>query len=231
MPYSGNPIIVALDMPSAEEAVRMARLVGPHVGGFKVGLPLLHGPGPGVIGALARLGWVMADAKLHDLPDQVEAAASLLGEYGARWVTAHAAGGHEMLSAAVTGLSDGSGGTGGLLGETVLSSIDAAGLAATGITGGLGRRVARMIRLSLAAGLEGVVCGARELGDAAQVAPDLLRVTPGIRPDGPLEGDGDRVVTPEAALSRGAGLLVVGRPITAASDPAATAEALAARVA
>ena len=124
MPHYGNPIIVALDMPSAEDAVRMARLVGPHVGGFKVGSVLLQGPGPGVVGVLARLGPVMADAKLHDLPDQVEAAASLLGEYGARWVTAHAAGGHEMLVAAATGLSAGSGGTGGILGETVLSVTD-----------------------------------------------------------------------------------------------------------
>ena len=231
MPYQGNPIIVALDMSSAEDAVRMARVVGPHVGGFKVGLPLLHGPGPGVIGVLARLGPVMADAKLHDIPDQVEAAASLLGEYGARWVTAHAAGGLEMLEAAVTGLSSGSGGTGGILGETVLTHLDAAALAATGIGGGLGRRVTRMARLSVAAGVEGVVCGSRELGDVAQVAPGLLRVTPGIRPDGPLEGDGDGVVAPEVALSRGAGLLVVGRPITAASDPASVAEALAARVA
>jgi len=231
MPHYGNPIIVALDMPSAEDAVRMARLVGPYVGGFKVGPVLLQGPGPGVVGVLARLGPVMADAKLHDLPDQVEAAASLLGEYGARWVTAHAAGGHEMLVAAATGISTGSGGTGGILGETVLSSLNAAALAATGITGGLGRRVTRMARLSAVAGVEGVVCGSRELGDVVQVAPDLLRVTPGIRPDGPLEGDGDRVVTPEVALNRGAGLLVVGRPITAASDPAAAAAALAARVA
>ena len=231
MAHRGNPIIVALDMSSAEDAVRMARVVGPHVGGFKVGLALLGGPGPGVIGVLARLGPVLADAKLHDIPAQVEGAASLLGEYGARWVTAHAAGGHEMLAAAVTGLSAGSGGAGGILGETVLTSLDAAGLAATGIGGGLGRRVTRMARLSAGSGAEGVVCGSRELGDVAQVAPDLLRVTPGIRPEGPLEGDGDGVVTPEVALSRGAGLLVVGRPITAASNPAAAAEALAVRVA
>ena len=231
MPYHGNPIIVALDMPSATDAVRLARVVGPHVGGFKVGPALLFGPGPGVIGVLARLGAVMADAKLHDVPAQVEEAVFRLGEYGARWVTVHTTGGREMLEAAVTGLSAGSGGTGGILGETVLTSLDAAGLAATGVRDGLGRMVTRMTKLCAEAGVEGVVCGARELGDVAQVAPDLLRVTPGIRPDGPLDDDGDRVATPEEAMARGAGLLVVGRPITAARDPARAAAALAARVA
>lgn len=231
MPYRGNPIIVALDMPSAAEAVRLARVVGPHVGGFKVGPALLLGPGPGVIGVLARLGAVMADAKLHDVPAQVEEAAFRLGEYGARWVTVHAAGGRKMLEAASTGLKAGSGGTGGILGESVLSSLDAAGLAATGVRDGLGKMVTRMARLCADARVEGVVCGARELGDVAQVAPDLLRVTPGIRPDGPLDGDDDRSATPEVAMSRGAGLLVVGRPITDAPNPGAAAAALAARVA
>ena len=231
MPYHGSPIIVALDMPSATEAVRLARSVGPHVGGFKVGPALLFGPGPGVIGVLARLGAVMADAKLHDIPAQVEEAAFRLGEYGARWVTVHASGGREMLRAAVAGLGAGSGDTGGILGETVLTSVDSDGLTATGVRGGLGKMVTRMTRLCAEAGVEGVVCGARELGDVAQVAPDLLRVTPGIRPDGPLDGDRDRVVTPEEAMARGAGLLVVGRPITAAPDPAGAAAALADRVA
>ena len=231
MPYRGSPIIVALDMPSATEAVHLARTVGPHVGGFKVGPALLFGPGPGVIGVLARLGAVMADVKLHDVPSQVEEAALRLGEYGVRWVTVHAAGGREMLEAAVSGLRAGSGATGGILGETVLSSLDAAGLAATGASHGLGKMVARMSKLCTEAQVEGVVCGVRELGDVAQVAPDLLRVTPGIRPDGPLDDDNDRVATPEEAMARGAGLLVVGRPITTASDPGRAAAALAARVA
>jgi orotidine-5'-phosphate decarboxylase len=88
-----SPLLVALDVRSAEEAVRLARALAGKVAGFKVGLGLLHGPGPGLVGALARLGPVFADAKLHDIPSQVQAAARRLGEYGARWVTAHASGG------------------------------------------------------------------------------------------------------------------------------------------
>jgi len=226
-----SPIIVALDVPSATEAVALAQAVAPYVGGFKVGLALLHGPGPGVIGALARIGPVMVDAKLHDIPTQAAAAAFRLGEYGARWVTAHASGGSEMLEAAVAGLADGSSGTAGILGETVLTSLDAAALASTGLGERPGKLVARFAKLSAAAGAEGVVCATKELGDVAQVAAGLVRVTSGIRPDGSLDDDQRRVATPEEALQRGADLLVVGRPIIAAQDPVAAAEALSSRVA
>jgi orotidine-5'-phosphate decarboxylase len=226
-----SPIIVALDVPSATDAVTLAQAVAPHVRGFKVGLALLHGPGPGVIGALARIGPVMVDAKLHDIPTQAAAAAFRLGEYGARWVTAHASGGLQMLEAAIEGLAEGSSGTAGILGETVLTSLDAAALASTGLGERPGKLVARFAKLSLAAGAEGVVCATKELGDVAQVAPDLVRVTSGIRPDGPLDDDQRRVATPEEAMQRGADLLVVGRPIIAAKNPVAAAEALASRVA
>ena len=122
-----SPLLVALDLRSAEEAVRLARLLAGKVAGFKVGLGLLYGPGPGLVGALARLGPVMADAKLHDIPSQVHAAARRLGEYGARWVTAHASGGGEMLEAAAAGLTAGAGGReAGVLAVTVLTSIDEA---------------------------------------------------------------------------------------------------------
>ena len=117
------PILVALDLSSATEAVEMARALEGRVAGFKVGLGLLHGPGPALVGALARIGPVFADAKLHDIPSQVEAAARRLGEYGARWVTAHASGGVPMLEAAVRGLAAGSGDTGGILAVTVLTSL------------------------------------------------------------------------------------------------------------
>lgn len=226
-----SPIIVALDVPSAAEAVALAQAVAPHVRGFKVGLALLHGPGPGVIGALARIGPVMVDAKLHDIPSQARAAAFRLGEYGARWVTAHASGGAEMLEAAVAGLAKGSSGTAGILGETVLTSLDSAALASTGLGERTGKLVARFARLSAAAGAEGVVCATKELHDVAQVAAGLVRVTSGIRPDGPIDDDQRRVATPEEALQRGADLLVVGRPIIHAADPVVAAAALTARVA
>ena len=227
-----SPIIVALDAANATDAVALAASLAPHVGGFKVGLALLHGPGPGVVGALARIGPVLADAKIHDIPSQAAAAAHRLGEYGARWVTAHATGGKEMLEAVAEGLANGSSGNAGVLGETVLTSLDANALASIGLGDRPGKLVAKLAKVCAAAGVEGVVCGTKELGDVAQVAGRLVRVVPGIRPDGPLAGDDQRrVASPKEALGRGADFLVVGRPITAAKDPVAAAEALAALVA
>jgi orotidine-5'-phosphate decarboxylase len=220
-----NPIIVALDLPSAEEAVVVAREVEPHVGGFKIGLGLLHGPGPATIDAIVRLGKpVFADAKLHDIPSQVRAAAERLGKHGARWVTAHVSGGIDMLQAAVEGLSSGAGGAeAGILGVSVLTSLDKNALERIGIQRSPGQLVGRMAKVAAAAGCEGVVCSPQELNVVAQAAPGLLRVTPGIRPR-KLDDDQARTATPIEAMERGASLLVIGRPITQASDPAAAAE-------
>lgn len=215
-----NPIIVALDVPDARTAVALARDLAPHVGAFKVGLELLMGPGPATVAAVRELGKpVFADAKLHDIPNTVRQAAAALGSAGARWVTAHASGGEAMLAAAVEGLDSGSGGhPNGILAITVLTSLSAADLAATGIAGSPGRQVARTARLAASAGAEGVVCSVKELGDVAQVAPQLVRVTPGIRPADTSHDDQSRVATPEEAVGRGADWIVVGRAITRATD-------------
>jgi orotidine-5'-phosphate decarboxylase len=214
-----SPLLVALDVRSAEEAVRLARVLAGKVAGFKVGLGLLHGPGPGLVGALARLGPVFADAKLHDIPSQVQAAARRLGEYGARWVTAHASGGVEMLQAAAEGLTAGSvGREAGILAVTVLTSIDeAASSALFGRTPG--QLTSRLAKAAAEAGVEGVVCSPKELGVVVDVAPALRRVVPGIRPAGMAAHDQRRTATPAEAMARGADLLVVGRPIIAAPDP------------
>lgn len=227
------PILVALDVPRAEQAVRLAQAVAPFVGGFKVGLELLMGPGPAVVAAVGELGLpVFADAKLHDIPVTVGAACSQVARMGARWVSVHASGGEQMLAAAVEGLGEGAAGRpAGVLAITVLTSLDGAALARVGMGGSPGRQVSRLARLAAGAGAEGVVCSVRELGDVAQVAARLLRVTPGIR--GPVDPADDqaRVATPEEAIRRGADYLVVGRPITRAPDPPAAARALAARIA
>jgi orotidine-5'-phosphate decarboxylase len=229
-----SPIIVALDLATAEDAVRMAKAVSPHVGGFKIGLGLLHGPGPATIAALAELGRpVFADAKLHDIPSQVETAAERLGHWGARWVTAHLSGGPHMVEAAVDGLARGSGDTAGVLGVSVLTSLDDAALAAVGIPVTPGKLVSRMARVARRAGCEGIVCSPRELSIVSEVAPDLDKVTPGIRPaDGaPTSDDQARVATPEQAMAHGATYLVIGRPITRAPDPVAAAHAITAALA
>ena len=227
-----DPVIVALDYGEARTAVETARLLAPHVGGFKVGLELLTGPGPATVAAIRELGLpVFVDAKLHDIPNTVRRAARNLGAIGARWVTAHAAGGSAMLEAAVEGLEEGAAGhQAGILAITVLTSLTGSDLAATGVTGTPGRQVARLSRLAATAGVEGVVCSVKELGDVAQVAPDLERVTPGIRPSGSETHDQARVSSPTEAIRRGADWLVVGRSITRASDPVAAAVAIAEEV-
>jgi orotidine-5'-phosphate decarboxylase len=221
-------LIVVLDLPNAEEAVAMAGDVADHVAGFKIGLGLLHGPGPLLISALVALGKpVFADAKLHDIPSQVEGAARRLGEHGARWVTAHVGGGQAMLEAAVRGLHAGAGAApAGILGVTVLTSLDEASLARVGINRTPGKLVSRMAKVADASGCEGVVSSPKELAIVANVAPRLLRVTPGIRP---VDRDDDqaRTMTPTEAVERGADLLVVGRPITEATDPREAAAAIA----
>ncbi|MFO7292557.1 MAG: orotidine-5'-phosphate decarboxylase [Actinomycetes bacterium] len=224
-----NPVIVALDYPEARAAVETARLLAPHVGGFKVGLELLTGPGPATVAAIREIGLpVFVDAKLHDIPNTVRRAARNLGAIGARWVTAHAAGGAAMLEAAREGLEEGAAGhTAGILAITVLTSLTGADLAATGVSGSPGRQVARLSRLAAGAGVEGVVCSVKELGDVAQVAPGLTRVTPGIRPSGADTHDQARVESPAEAIRRGADWLVIGRAITRASDPVTAAVAIA----
>lgn len=226
-PLPSKPIIVALDLPTAEEAMSVAEAVAPHVGAFKVGLGLLHGPGPGTIDALVRLGLpVFADAKLHDIPSQVEAAAYRLGTHGARWVTAHVSGGNAMLEAAVRGLERGSGSApAGILGVSVLTSLGSHDLQRIGIQRSPGQLVGKMAKVAAAAGCEGIVCSPQELNVVRQASPSLVRVTPGIRPD-TVDDDQERTSTPLEAMAKGADLLVIGRPITSAADPGMAAAAI-----
>ena len=226
-----NPIIVAIDTADRDSALALAGTVAGSVGAFKVGLGLLHGPGPGLIADLRDLGRpVFADAKLHDIPSQVERAARALGAAGARWLTAHVAGGSAMMEAAVAGLAAGSGGTGGVLGVSVLTSLDGAALAEIGIGESPEELVSHMARVAEESGAEGVVCSPREITLVRRSAPRVAIVTPGIRPAGTAVGDQLRTATPREAMVAGATWLVVGRPITAADDPAAAAARILAEI-
>ena len=223
-----NPILIALDVPTAEEAVHLAKLTSPHAGGFKVGQELLTGPGPGVVAVLSRMGKpLLVDAKLHDIPNTVRAAARGLGLAGARWVTVHAAGGRAMLQAAVAGLSEGAGARpAGVLAVTVLTSLDAADLAETGTNSSPAALAAQRARLAADAGCEGVIASPRELNVINDAAPEMLKVTPGIRPASAGADDQVRTAAPAEALGWGADYLVIGRPVTRAPDPAAAAAAI-----
>ena len=216
-------ILIALDLPTAEDAVRLARQVAPHVGGFKIGLGLLYGPGPATVAAVAEVGKpVFADAKLHDIPSQVERAARRLAALGARWMTSHAAGGVAMLEAAVAGAAAAGTGT-GILAVTVLTSLTEGDVERIAPGSSPGKLTSRLVRSAADAGCEGVICSPKELNVVAQVAPGLSRVTPGIRPAGTEAGDQSRIMSPEEAIRRGADYLVIGRPITGADDPVVAA--------
>jgi orotidine-5'-phosphate decarboxylase len=220
-----NPILVALDVPSAAGAMGLAKSLALHVGGFKVGLELVMGEGPAVVDQVCGLGLpVFVDAKLHDIPNTVAGAARGLGSHGARWVTVHAAGGSEMMRAAVDALEEASDGYAGALAVTMLTSVDEMVLAESGITRSLADQVGEMAALAAKSGCEGVICSVHEVGVVRKAAPDLIAVTPGIRPAGVDANDQKRVSTPEEAISAGADYIVVGRAITGADDPVGAAQ-------
>ena len=211
-----NRIVVALDYPDVDEARAMAERLLDDVAGFKVGLELVSGSGPGAITNVAALGKpVFADLKLHDIPNTVRGAATRIAAAGARWVTVHAAGGREMMEAAVTGM----GGT-GVLAVTVLTSFAEHDLESIGVRSGLENQVIGLAELAVEAGVEGLVCAP---GDVAAIRAKGIAstvFTPGIRLEGSTgKDDQKRVGTPVSAVASGADYLVIGRPITKAPDP------------
>lgn len=223
-----NPILVALDVPSLTQAESMARSLKGHVGGYKVGLELLMGEGPESVSRIAKIGLpVFADAKLLDIPNTAERAARQLAAHGARWVTAHASGGSQMIEAVASGLIAGSeDGKAGVLGVTVLTSLDQNDLAALGVSDSVQNHSVELARLVRNAGAEGVICSPLEVGALKVLFPGFLAVTPGIRPAGSDQGDQKRTATPVEALRAGADFIVVGRAITGASDPVASAASI-----
>jgi orotidine-5'-phosphate decarboxylase len=218
-------IIAALDLPDVNRAVTLGAVLRDHVDGFKVGLGLLYAPGVDAIGEVAALGLpVFADAKLNDIPSQVERAARALGQRGVRWLTAHATGGADMLRAAVAGLASVDGDA-GVLAVTVLTSLDEERLAEIGIDATPNQLASTLAAVAATTGCEGVICSPYELDTVRDAAPHLLRMVPGIRVAA-AEDDQARTATPAAAVASGADYLVVGRPISASPDPVAAAIAI-----
>jgi orotidine-5'-phosphate decarboxylase len=219
-------LAVALDTDDLVVAVRLAKAVQEHVGVAKVGLELFSAVGPDAVNAFVDLGMdVFCDLKLHDIPTTVGRAARVLGSLGATWVNAHAAGGAEMLQAFVEGLAMGADDVGlpapTALAVTVLTSDTEAPQSL----------LAERAALAAGAGCGGVVCAVADIATIRSAAPSLTCVTPGIRPADTEVDDQARVATPAQAVRAGSDLLVVGRPITGADDPAAAAAAIAAELA
>ena len=218
-------LAVALDTDDLVVAVRVAKAVHEHVGVVKVGLELFTAVGPDAVNAFVDLGMdVFCDLKLHDIPTTVGKAARVLGGLGAQYVNAHAAGGTDMLRALVEGLAAGADDVGlpapMALAVTVLTSD-------TDAPSGL---LAERAGLAAAAGCGGVVCAVGDIATIRSTEPSLACVTPGIRPADVDADDQARVATPAQAARAGSDLLVVGRPITAADDPAAAAAAISAEL-
>src|SRR5918997_4905657 len=216
-------LALALDVDDIIPALRLARELSPWFGTMKVGLELYSAAGPEAITTLVDLGVdVFCDLKLHDIPTTVGRSARVIGSLGARYLTLHTAGGPAMVRAGVEGLREGAAGAGlpepVALGVTVLTSEPDA----------TSHLVLQRVAMGLDGGCQGFVCAVSDITDVHQLAPSSLVVTPGIRPEGAAADDQARVATPRQALDSGAGLLVVGRPITAADDPVAAARALVA---
>jgi orotidine-5'-phosphate decarboxylase len=233
-----NRILVALDVDSRAKALALADALRGSVAGFKIGKQLFTAEGPDIVRALtARGDQVFLDLKFHDIPNTVAGAVDSAVATGAWMVNVHASGGSAMMRAAAGAARAAAARTGAarplVIGVTVLTSLDDAALAEVGTPRGVMEQVVRLATLARAAGLDGVVASPQEIGAIrAACGPDFVIVTPGIRPSG-TQGQDDqaRTLTPAEAVAAGATYLVIGRPITAADNPRAAAEAIAAETA
>lgn len=219
-------LIVALDFPSAEMAMEMADQLQGVCRWFKVGMELYYAAGNTVVERLRERGFdVFLDLKLHDIPNTVAGAVRSVAGVGASLLTVHTSGGERMLRAAAQAASVP--GAPRLLAITVLTSMDAAELNAVGVVDAPAAQALRLAQLARGAGINGLVCSPEEVGALRELmGPNALLVTPGIRPTGAAVGDQSRIATPAEAIAHGASMLVVGRPITQAADPAQAAAAI-----
>ena len=226
-------LILALDVPSREEAAPLLRQLRGQLRWVKIGLQMFTAYGPNYVREVAGMGFdIFLDLKLHDIPNTVAKAVESLGPLPIRMLTLHTAGGGEMMRAALAAQQK----TNPqllLLGVTVLTSMDATGLGEIGVTTAPADQVARLGRLAADSGLRGLVCSPLEVAMLRQqLPPEMQLVTPGIRPAAEAGSDDQkRIMTPANAARAGSSYIVVGRPILQAADPAAAARAILAELA
>jgi orotidine-5'-phosphate decarboxylase len=225
-----SKIIFALDVESFAEAKQWVSLLAGHVGLFKVGKQLFTAHGPAIVRMVQDLGGdVFLDLKYHDIPNTVAMASLEAARLGAKLINLHALGGYEMMAKTVETLDrefkDAA--RSRVLAVTILTSSTGETLREVGIEHPVAEMVVRLARLALKAGIDGVVASPLEVGlirDAC--GSDFLIVTPGVRPAFAAVDDQKRIMTPGEAVCAGADYLVIGRPISAAKDPLAAAEAI-----
>ena len=229
-----NPILVALDVDSAESALAAAARVRGAVGGMKIGKQLFTAEGPALVRSLVERGdRVFLDLKYHDIPNTVAGAIRAAAALGVWMVNVHASGGLKMMEAARQAADQSAAQSGHrplVIGVTVLTSMDEAALASVGVTRPLAAQVAALAALAQDAGLDGVVASPLEIAVIrARCGADFQIVTPGIRSGPAVAGDDQaRTLSAAEAMTAGANYLVIGRPILKAADPAAAAREIAA---
>jgi orotidine-5'-phosphate decarboxylase len=225
-PTPKDRLAVALDLPGEQEAMKLVDRLGSTCQWFKVGMELYYAAGNSIVQQLRDRGFnVFLDLKLHDIPNTVAGAVRSATQAGASLLTIHATGGAAMMSAAAEAAS--APGSPRLLAVTILTSMDAIELTGIGITASPAEQVLRLARLAQASGIDGMVCSAEEVAALRkETGANTLLVIPGIRPTGASIEDQRRIATPAEAIALGASMLVVGRPITRAADPAVAARAI-----
>ncbi len=225
-------IIVALDYANAADALALVDRLAPALCRLKVGKELFTRSGPELVRTLVGRGFdVFLDLKFHDIPNTVAQACRAAAELGVWMVNVHAQGGRRMMTAAREALDDAGGRRPLLIAVTLLTSLGADDLAEVGLTGSPADNVLRLATLAHASGLDGVVCSPQEAAAlAGSLGPAFRLVTPGVRPAGVSTDDQQRVMTPGQAMAAGAHYLVIGRPITQASDPIAALRAIAGEI-
>jgi orotidine-5'-phosphate decarboxylase len=227
---NNNPIIAALDVPTAEQALKLAMEIAPAVGAFKIGSELFTSAGPDIIKKIRTTGAaVFLDLKFHDIPNTVAKAVASATRLDVQMLTVHTSGGLEMMRAAEAAAQQTANQVGLnaplVLGVTVLTSADSRTLAEIGCVTNVGTQVERLASLAVKAGLRGLVCSPLEIADLRQILPARIQlVTPGIRTGVEKADDQKRTLTPREAIQAGANWLVIGRPIYAAEIPRAAAE-------
>jgi len=225
-----NPIIAALDVPTAEQALKLAEEIAPAVGAFKIGSELFTAAGPDIVKRIRATGaLVFLDLKFHDIPNTVAKAAAAAVRLDVQMLTIHASGGGEMMRAAEDSAQQTAAQSGRnaplVLGVTVLTSFNRDTLAEVGCAANVGAQAERLANLAVKAGLRGLVCSPLEIADLRQILPSHIQlVTPGIRTGAEKSDDQKRTLTPREAIDAGANWLVIGRPIYAAENPRAAAE-------
>ncbi|HSE74378.1 MAG TPA: orotidine-5'-phosphate decarboxylase [Dongiaceae bacterium] len=233
---AGGGILVALDTTDRAVAKGWARATRGVVSGVKVGLEFFNAHGPAGVAEVAELGApLFLDLKFHDIPNTVAGAVRAVAPLKPMILNLHAAGGAAMMRAALDAARDSAARLGAappkLIAVTVLTSLGDADLAALGQAGGASDQVRRLAALTRDCGLDGVVCSPHEVAALRRdLGRDFLLVVPGVRPAWAAAGDQKRIMEPREAMAAGADYLVIGRPITAAADPAAAARRIVAEL-